>query len=517
MRKVLNPFLCVLVCLCVFLNSFAVTSYAAASSGFVDYYIEDWEHVPDDLSELIKAYQAYCRSEGLSDYFSNISNIPKSWAKFSVDLGFAISPVPNVFYYLGEDGSLWRDDTEASHPGGSSTHGKHRAGSGDLVLPSQTLKDIIDTDTSYSPKTTSNKISYRSEAYFLTGDNLLSSRSPALTLYDITRGGFLTGKSVIYMLPFYTDGTNSYYNRYQLRFSLVTSGKNEHGNTLITLTLDCFDLFSNDINTSIQTVELGQFDSTSLYIHLTALEGDFLRFWFYSSILNYMNRSAGNGFSGPRLENSEFYYLSSNLQSYVDVYRGNLASSFCKNYTTHNSNSIYGDSDDIGYFYSSNFISVAHNVDTSRIPDDQNITINGNVIYDWSITNPETGETTTINNFIENNYYYGDGNGSGSGSGGSVGCDVNVGGNVSVDGNINVGGEVDINVNVNVNGGYNGGSGGSDGSFDYPDTDLIDNLPEAPQGFLAYLTVLFDFLPPSVLALIVGGIAAAIFCRIWGR
>ena len=79
---------------------------------------------------------------------------------------------------------------------------------------------------------------------------------------------------------------------------------------------------------------------------------------------------------------------------------------------------------------------------------------------------------------------------------------------MTVGGQIDVGGKVDVDLNVNVNGG---------GNVSLPDTDLVDNLPETPQGFIDYLKKLFDFLPVEVLGLLLAGIAAAVFCRIWGR
>lgn len=77
-------------------------------------------------------------------------------------------------------------------------------------------------------------------------------------------------------------------------------------------------------------------------------------------------------------------------------------------------------------------------IDTTKIPDNYYITVGGDTIYDYNITNPATGDSTTINNYITNNYIF---NGSGGGSeGGSTvnnyydGATINNGDNHYYDG-----------------------------------------------------------------------------------
>ncbi len=49
---------------------------------------------------------------------------------------------------------------------------------------------------------------------------------------------------------------------------------------------------------------------------------------------------------------------------------------------------------------------VSYTIDTTKIPDNYYITVGGDTIYDYNITNPATGDTTTINNYITNNYTF---------------------------------------------------------------------------------------------------------------
>ena len=172
-------------------------------------------------------------------------------------------------------------------------------------------------------------------------------------------------------------------------------------------------------------------------------------------------------------------------------------------YDNHDSDCCYGGNCDIGILVDSKPIAFTwRDIDTSKIGKGQVVTINGDTIYNYTITNPETGDSSKFGDYITNNYTYITNNNGGS-SGGSVGGDVTVGGK------IDVGGSVAVDVNVNVN--------GAGDNTSLPDVDLANNLPDAPQGFIDYLTSLFSFLPAPVLLLIIGGISAAIFCRVWGR
>lgn len=130
--------------------------------------------------------------------------------------------------------------------------------------------------------------------------------------------------------------------------------------------------------------------------------------------------------------------------------------------------------DDWGYIMSETPFELFANqtsIDYSRIPNNYTITINGDTIYDYSITNPDTGDSTTIKKYIDDDYDFPD-----------VpdlpdvpdpGDDSGTGGKVEVSGKIDVSGKVDVDVNVNVNSGSNS-----------PDIPLptLEGLDEGEQG-----------------------------------
>lgn len=153
-----------------------------------------------------------------------------------------------------------------------------------------------------------------------------------------------------------------------------------------------------------------------------------------------------------------------------------------------------------------------------QIPSNSYVTISGDTVYDYSITNGDTGDTSNFGDFINNGYAWlntGSGNqtNNGGGTGGNGG-----GGNVTVGGDVNVSGSVDVNVsggldiNVNVNGGGNGG-GGNSNSYDFdtdPMDDVLSDALEESGGIRQFMKTFFGFLPAKVLSLLMLLITAVI-------
>ena len=158
-------------------------------------------------------------------------------------------------------------------------------------------------------------------------------------------------------------------------------------------------------------------------------------------------------------------------------------------------------------------------IDFSRIPNNYTITINGDTIYDYSITNPDTGDSTTIKKYVDDDYDFpqvpdvpdvpdpGD--------------DSGTGGKVEVSGKIDVSGKVDVDVNVNVN----SGSSSNPDPGDYIDPGTVDTnldhyleqVPELSKGFIDYLKDFLAWLPDDIYGLIILGLVVVIFCRLAGR
>lgn len=99
------------------------------------------------------------------------------------------------------------------------------------------------------------------------------------------------------------------------------------------------------------------------------------------------------------------YFKSGDFSTFVQS-NHNTFVHFNRIFSAHDTACAYGVADDVGYYYSNTPIVVSYTIDTTKIPDNYYITVGGDTIYDYNITNPATGDTTTINNYITNNYTF---------------------------------------------------------------------------------------------------------------
>lgn len=167
-----------------------------------------------------------------------------------------------------------------------------------------------------------------------------------------------------------------------------------------------------------------------------------------------------------------------------------------------------GNTCDFGFLISSEQFTTTYQFDTTRLPSNSTVTISGDSVYDYSITDNSTGESSTIYNYVTNNYNYPENSGDNTSGGNGGGT---VGGNITVGGNVDVGGKVDINVNLNGNG----------DNYSMPDTsgmnDYLESALDDSSGFRKFLKEFFDFLPPPILILLGTALTCAIIARLCGR
>lgn len=376
--------------------------------------------------------------------------------------------------------------------------------------------------------------SYRNDTNYFYNypTNYYNAYAVAVTLFqDPSKKSTLTD---LYCVPFYRSEDGIYYfQEYQLHFYFVPVEDTESGFD-IALRVDTYKynanfgyIYDDSISGVIFQEHNGdvfqvRFLGTSYYSTSSP------SFQLVSTPVAYNNKtntsyrvpfgSLGKYYTPDKSESLDISYLSSGTTTV-----GSLG--FSKSYQNNpNSNN------DIGFFCSSEMISCQYSCDTSQIPLHQVVTVNGgDTIYNYTITDPNTNDSSTFGDYITNNYTYitnnyseGESSGSGSGVGGNVtvGGEIDVGGSVGVDINVSV---PDININVNGN----GGAGVSGTSIANPDdftsadevdlTKYYDNAVEQSTGFQKFLKDFFGFLPAELLALILFAVAMAIVCRVFGR
>lgn len=411
----------------------------------------------------------------------------------TVRLGFTLSDVIQYCYHSDGDGVSVSD-------------------SGDVQITGKKFKQMVDYwGQYYMPKNTSSRLSWQTD--------VLSTNNPQqLGFFQEGSFAYNTDWHECYFIPFYYSGTSDnkyYYSQFQYHFYQKVD-KSEDGSNIISLYVDVWNWYDNTepssflITDKLATYRFGRWDF--FYYHNT--------FSFFPLKSDYIN--ASNVLS-PRVSLPD----SSDLYDFTD---SSLSSTIASSNVI-NFNRILGQKAtpesivtanhaDYGFYVSDSAINMGdYGIDTSKIPDDYVITPNGDTFYDYTITNT-TGDTTTINKYVTNNYYIPEtdkkDDDQGGSSGGSSG-DVTVSGDVNVKGDIDVSGKVDINVNVS--------QGSSESAGDYIDPGEIDadldgylsHVPDVSKDFIDYLKDFFGWLPKEIYGLLVLGLVVAIFCRLNGR
>lgn len=520
-------------------------AFAADLGSYSDYNASNWEDVGEDARELAQSYLDVLKSTSIGNYFDEVTDIPMSWLKLASDGAWALSPISGIYYLLNSDGEI-----EVEHNKQGSTGTRHHLGEepDDVVVDSDTFKKVIDeTDLIYYPTGRVNMISWKTDP-ILKGSDLDKQRLQRLTF--MYQGNFFAEKNLkdCYCVLFYYDGTTYYYSENGFHFYL-DEWSDSSGEIGMSVFYDRYNFFdpaniAND-NQLIENI------SNAPYSHFFVFDGGNYSCGFFtcSDLTSYLSNFSSNSFplalgfssedfSGNFFNSTSKFDFNQNLLRY-NVAKFNASSSpYAELIDYYKCLSVDDVPCDFGFIYSDQKFTMdgfCADIDTSKIPDNYYITISGDTIYDYSITNPETGQSSTVNEYMTNNYTYITNNpgGDGSGSSGTTGGNVTVGGNVGVNGNVNVGGEVKfggevnvgvevspIDINVNVSGNA-GSSGAGESMVDPPEIgvvdDLVDYLPEKSPAINEYLKIFFDTLPPELMGLILAGVATAIIILIFRR
>lgn len=505
----------------------AVTVFSMASPAYA---VTSWSDVADDAIAVRDAYFTYWFSHKSSfgDFIKQASDIPVSWLKFVDSFGWAISPVDDLYYYLNDSNDLM----VAAGGGGGHSRTALNGGGGycrtcrkpsdectceffeseadgfDPVINGSDLKQIYtDYSLMYAPMPTPSQYLYSYQN--VTGTRNGKSFYPYAPVYRYGRGwGCNVGQSSgwsegCYLLGFLCD--------------------DDVGNTLYAECYQHFFFTKSDDGTVLFNYEVFSLTDGSL---LYSGNTPYVSSGFYG--LESANRLAIylSDFKYLSNDNAGIAYYSFSYPKYNNYYSGKISEVVKTAFITYFNASTFtpatNTADDWGYIMSETPFELFANqtsIDFSRIPNNYTITINGDTIYDYSITNPDTGDSTTIKKYVDDDYDFpqvpdvpdlpnpGDDD------------NPSVSGNVTVSGNVGVNGKIEIetkpiDVNINVN------SGGSSGSGTVEAVDLSDyfsTLPEQSETMNDYLKNFFSFLPPQVLALLLGGIACAVLCRVFGR
>lgn len=554
-NKVLARVLSVLLCVCVFFTSFTLTSFAVAPAvavafadwffgkinglkdGAIDSTIEKLGEFGETKEDLYITYlngfkieYSVSREEMktiISDFSTNWSTYPETTlnamiTKYGGDPSTLTGKIYDVYPTLNN----WIMFLRASMSDNEildAVYGYNKpftvSDNGQIQLPSKDLKDhITEANTKYYPKTALGKMSYRNDTRYHNYSQNWKKAYEEMSFFEGEKGFVALGDggyTSMYLVLFYTDGTDSYYSKYQYHFSMIVT---EHWYD------DRDEIESYDYTLKVKYWNMLE-DSEATAQEITLFENHIYPYWgFYPYQTQYRLFWGRNNYSDYTSYSYDFNFsqvvpvgnsdlicsLVSSGDVTAEVYGDTLCSHFLNSPSVHDDSCTLNGSCNLGYYASAAPIRMYYdNIDVQKIPDTYYITIQGDTLYDYSITNPETGQSDTINNYITNNYTYltspDDNN---SGSSGTVGGNVTVGGKVDIGGSVGVDINVsvpDININVNTN------NGGGDNVGDYIDTsgatsnigDIISTLPKLSKGFTDYLKDFFSWLPPEVYGLVI--------------
>lgn len=475
-----------LLCVAVFINSFAVTSFAVTPilsviAGYVVDELKEWaidqvktNSDPNVIFENKMRYIAVLREFAQRhnmDYDTALqwlAHCCADWDSSLIDVyGDNAAEMYNIMHepvYQLCNNYIYQCDiaTLASLITDPNASAPSVDDNGNVQVPADKFNDYIETNNyKYYPKNTTDRISYRTDSFYSTHyfNGADFAVVPFYTLENVFGNKGAGYQREIWFLPFYTDGTNYYYDKYQLHVWLEP-GTDSSGKNCTYVKCESFNMIEDKASFVDQTLYT-LYDPVYLFVTCGS------KCWFYQSktLEDYLKRT---------ITDSKGYGLSSSYYSADDITKTTPVSAghfFTKKYADHDSTCAHGSADDLGYIINSTKIELNFNIDIDKVPNNYYITINGDTIYDYSITNPETGASDTINNYITNNYILPEPVNSEPSDGG-------VGGNVTVGGQIDVGGKVDVDVNVNINGGGNGNGN----IYDMPDTAFVDD--ETPINFV---------------------------------
>ena len=377
----------------------------------------------------------------------------------------------------------------------------------------------------FYPKDYKAQITYRTDEYFQKYCNFPDkARKDTYKPYIMDNARFVgTGDAEkLYFILYYNEDGLKYYSEYQFcLYFKVEVEYDESGSAVGVKKMPCLKYWSAiDGSEDEATVFYESYSDCSelkyFFIDLH-YSSSYFRLVGSKTFTDFLKGVNCTTFSKAYFTNTlDTLYIPDLSQSeeYVTAIDGRSSHKFCGNYINHDSDCRYNANCDIGLLVDSKPIAFTwRDIDISKIGKGQVVTINGDTIYNYTITNPETGDSSKFGDYITNNYTYITNNNGGS-LGGSVGGDVTVGGK------IDVGGSVAVDVNVNVNGAGDSGNV-NPGDFTSGDnvdlTKYYDNAVEQSTGFQKFLKVFFDFLPPELLALLLFAVSMAIVCRVFGR
>lgn len=497
---------------------------------YLDYYFNQYWTAETNLDEYYSDFDVFMQAGGFDDVPFSLKKLRFQDTNFAASGGLTDNQLKKVAIdsFKSYYNTMMARFLLANNIAGivDPAPGKNGLEIAPAYVSSDELIEGLERDNKmFYPKDYKAQITYRTDEYFQKYCNFPdTARTETYKPYIMDNARFVgTGDAEkLYFILYYNEDGLKYYSEYQFcLYFKVEVEYDESGSAVGVKKMPCLKYWSAIDGSEDESTVFYESDSDCSELKYFFIDlhysSSYFRLIGYKTFTDFLKGVNSTTFSKAYFTNTlDTLYIPDLSQSeeYVMAIDGRSSHKFCGNYINHDSDCRYNANCDIGLFVDSKPIEFTwRDIDTSKIGKGQVVTINGDTIYNYTITNPETGDSSKFGDYITNNYTYITNNNGGT-SGGTVG------GNVTVDGKIDVGGSVAVDVNVNVNGA--GGSGNVNPS-DFTSADNVDltkyydNAVEQSTGFQKFLKAFFDFLPPELLALLLFAVSMAIVCRVFGR
>jgi len=414
MKKVIGILLVALLCCCTFVSTVAPVVYAENGDSFFNS-LTDFAQVSDDkLNELVGSYVDFYQELGSGDILGALTtgavDIPLEWLGFA---GQSLIETADACNVTGVSSSTLvmaadklKNDSDLMYMVSDVGELLVYDGVNKLIRPVEatdvpkidgsTFKELCNEYSStYCPKNTKDFISWRTRTFDEANTNAF------LLMY---RNTFFCSDiwPEVYLLPFYTDGKETYYSTYQFHFYKKIV-QNEDGTYTTTLYCDVWSLLDNTEPKTYTIDDISKYE----YIEISPFiwSSGALSLDYYSTDSEYITRDNTSG--------DIFHFDLINSVYPAEYFSTDLGSSlepddvpFRVITDDHDSSCNCNGGHDIGFYCNNKPIEKDFAlVDFTKFADDDIVTLKGDTIYDYTITNKE-GDITTINNYITNNYTY---------------------------------------------------------------------------------------------------------------
>ncbi len=430
LNKIISVVCAVVIALTTFIYS-GVSAFATLGTALWS----TWDAADEAAQQLAQLYHktaaAMDNTKAFKQAYPNWYDLPIEWICSHVDVAsdiaeagitatYLLTPAGDLYYYIDDLGNLCVYERVGA--GGEARYGASGGGGRPKTVDTSNDTPIFSGDNyadiirrlndQYGIKNAKEYISIRTDKRW---DYSKSQGRGPISFFEEGEYCGQTNWLDCYILPFYFDGSQYWFGLME-RYYSQTVETDDSGNhiymdvNVFSVIDDTISYTARIVDTDKNVVDFANYRYMELFCSATS--STFLFGRMYDTYSNYIGKSSGK-YTYAHFSSYDTSKLNSLYRVYSESCLRNSGFDEYKDFATvyayaYSNNSNYVDGLDVGYFISDEPIEMGLNwtgIDPEKINPDTFITMEGDTIYDNSITNYE-GDTTTINEYINNNYNF---------------------------------------------------------------------------------------------------------------